>query len=231
MAAYTSLAAEYYDETQHPTCANFEELSRLFLEPQLTTVIPKANQGVELGAGRSIVAPLWKNLSQPTAQLVLVDNSPAMLEYSREWLSNRVTAIIADARETRLPDRSADIIVSSLGDPYNTPEFWFEIERLLSIDGICLFTTPSVEWARLFRPRGETEKAEFKLRDGSVMCVPSLVHSREDQQRLIESAGLRIIREMVFGVNYIRGQVSPKILQVIRQQDVPAMRGYRIARA
>jgi ubiquinone/menaquinone biosynthesis C-methylase UbiE len=168
MAAYTSLASEYYDETQHPTCANFEELSRLFLEPELATVVPRANHVVELGAGRSIVAPLWKNLSQPMAQLILVDNSAAMLEYSREWLYNRVTAIVADARETELSDRIADVIVSSLGDPYNTPELWFEIERLLSLDGICLFTTPSAEWARLFRPRDEIEKAEFKLRDGEL---------------------------------------------------------------
>jgi SAM-dependent methyltransferase len=231
VASFTSIAPEYYDKIRHPTCANFEELSRLFLEPILATMLPTVGYVVELGAGRSVVAPLWGRGSRPSARLILVDNSPEMLNYSREWLSDRVEALIADASKTELPDRAADIVVSSLGDPYNTIEVWIEVERILSNRGTCLFTTPTKEWANLFRPADEVERAEFKLRDGRRVYVPSLIPSREDQRKMFEAAGLRVLDESAFGINCIRGEVSPKISKVARNQELPAVRGYRIVRA
>ena len=74
-----------------------------------------------------------------------------MLAYSAAWFRRGARPVIADA--LRLPIRSAcfGLVVASLGDAYNDPQFWSEVSRVLQPGGVVLFTTPSFEWAVSFR--------------------------------------------------------------------------------
>lgn len=167
LSSYSQVAAEYYDTELHPTCASLHELSSQYLLPKLQSLSGQ-ERILETGSGRSIVAPCWRSLGHPLDSVTLLDSSPEMLAYSAEWRSHGAHLLVADAERTDLPAGSFDIIVSSLGDPYNTGRFWSEVARLLSRDGKCYFTTPAVEWASAFRPPESRSAAEFVRADGAV---------------------------------------------------------------
>jgi SAM-dependent methyltransferase len=90
------------------------------------------------------------------------------------------------------PDASVSLLCSSLGDPFNTDQFWAEAARVLRPTGHLIYTTPSWEWAEGFRRRQQEppDAAEFLLRDGRRVLMPSLVYPERDQIALIESCGL-----------------------------------------
>jgi ubiquinone/menaquinone biosynthesis C-methylase UbiE len=147
----------------------------------------------------------------PLNQLVLLDSSSAMLEYSRQWERQGAKLVVADARETSFRDASFDIIVSSLGDPYNCSSFWFEVTRLLRPRGICLFTCPAFEWACRFREEEDFQYAEFVVKGNKIVKVPSYVPALEKQIKMISRAGL-IVREITaFSRTDLRHGVSPKL--------------------
>lgn len=228
MSPYTPIASEYYDVSRHPTCSNFGELSRLFLEPALQVLLPKSKYTVELGAGRSLVAPIMSELGIPLNRLVLIDVSMAMLEHSRQWATRGAQLTIADARDTGLPARTANVIVSSLGDPYNTLNLWIEIARILSSDGTFLFTTPANEWAERFRSTDKTI-AEFVLQNGQVVRVPSFVPTTQEQRQMIEKAGLALVAEHTYCANAVQGYLSPKLRNPLDlENSVPVLRAYKV---
>jgi len=164
--SYSDVATEYYDTTRHPTCANFREASTAILRKWLTNFLQPENIVVETGAGSSIVSEIIDEFGTQVF-LALCDKSPAMLNQSANRSAN--IRIIADVEKLPIRQASADLIVASLGDPYNTPLFWRECRRILRPDGQVFFTTPSFEWAHTFR--GETGvrqmEAKFDLDDGS----------------------------------------------------------------
>jgi hypothetical protein len=212
---YQPIAEEYYDQKLHPTCSNFGELSRAFLAARIRSLTPRPMNALEIGAGRSILAKVFEEDGFPLSHVTILDQSKDMLKHSERWINAGAIPRVADARHTELPDGAFDLIVSSLGDPYDCPDFWREARRVISERGVLLFTTPSFEWSSRFRANSEPHKAEFVLRDGRTVLVPSFTRPLARERILMTEAGFEIVEEFMPTKRDIRGLHSSK-LSVLR---------------
>jgi ubiquinone/menaquinone biosynthesis C-methylase UbiE len=209
LGTYDDLALEYYDSKLHPTCANFREGSRNLLVPWLRELGRSDARILEVGAGCSIVSEWLTEDKRSVLRFVATDLSPNMLRYSTDH-SSHADFVVCDARQLPFADSSFDLIVSSLGDPYNTITFWKELERVLRAGAHALFTTPSFGWARKFR-NGDTH-AEFVTSIGHTLAVPSYIESKKSQRILIESSGLTFLRVQDIHENQLTSTLrSPKL--------------------
>lgn len=225
---YEEIAGEYYDSDRHPTCASLRELSLAFLAPRIRQRQGMEQSLVEVGAGCSLLAPNWLARGGAASDLMLIDSSPAMLAYSAKWISKGVKAEVADASSIPVADASVDVLVSSLGDPYNTAAFWLEVARVLRRGGTALFTTPSWEWASSFRPPSEKESAEFVRRDGAVLMLPSHVPSEAAQLQMFSDAGLTLREVQSLTAGDLASPPAPKLLCV--GSGAPLLRGFTLVR-
>ncbi len=221
---YRDVAAEYYDRARHPTCASLRMLSGRYIGTQLQRTALARRRIVEVGAGRSIVGELLEGV---TDDLVLIDNSEEMLRHS-VGLVDPARMFVADATATGLPTASVDVLVSSLGDPYNSERFWREAARLLRPDGICLFTTPSWAWASAFRSAEDRAYADFLTADGNVLSLPSVVLTEEDQRAMWRGAGFNVIEVVGLNAADLDEPAPPKLLQV--PVHVPLLTGAMLRR-
>jgi ubiquinone/menaquinone biosynthesis C-methylase UbiE len=205
---YADLASEYYDSKRHPTCVNFREASQALLIPWLRNLaFPKAHV-LEIGAGRSIVSEWLTKDRKSVAQFIATDISLTMLNYS---ISNGgyTQLVVCDAHQLPFANSSFDLIVSSLGDPYNTIEFWKEVSRVLRTRAHALFTTPSFEWAKQFR-NGDRH-AYFATLKGNTIAVPSYVVSIQTQNTMIRKVGLAVTEYRHFREDELTTPHSPKL--------------------
>lgn len=213
-SAYDDIAGEYYDRILHPTCHNFNCLSRLYIQRQLLEPLCDGPV-VEVGAGESSVAAILHARGYVLDILEITDASPAMLEYSRQWQAFGATLRVVDARSLDYRDASVPVIVAGLGDAYNAPTFWAEVARVLAPGGRLIFTLPSFEWAARYRQgQGATpiDCAEFKLRDGRTVRVASVVLPLDAQVEMMEGAGLSVTSFEALGESALEaGTLSPKV--------------------
>jgi len=228
-SGYDAVATEYYNPIFHPTCANFDQLSRRYLHSRLQGIVKSGITIADIGAGRSIAAQILG--VSVSVDLLLVDSSPEMLSHSEQYLGENVRFYLADAQETGLADSSVDIVIASLADPFNTLKFWKEIRRLLIPEGLCLFTTPAVEWAEAFRLSDKYNQAEFMLQDGTIVFVPSIVLAVKEQCELIREAGLHIREIKEYSVSDLTGPISPKLLMKSVGRSLVILRGFTVERA
>ncbi|HMG45967.1 MAG TPA: methyltransferase domain-containing protein [Allosphingosinicella sp.] len=232
LVGYEDVAGHYYDAVLHPTCAAFREgsirLLGALLPPTLT-----ANLVVEVGAGRASVPVLFPDWTSRISELVLLDSSPTMLSYSREYAHQGATLALASAQATGLASGSVDVLIASLGDPFNDRDFWVEVKRVLSSFGIAFFTTPSPQWASRFRQEGQItpeDSAEFINPGGEAVCVPSSVLPIDDQSALLRTCGL-IVEAIAncYLADAPQARRAPK-LQCVADED-PFVIGYSIRHA
>jgi ubiquinone/menaquinone biosynthesis C-methylase UbiE len=228
VAGYADVADEYYDRARHPTCATLRELSALFLSSRIGSPSGAERRLVEVGVGRSLLAPAWVARGGRADQLVLIDSSPAMLSYSDEWRLAGATLLLADACALPVPDGSVDLLVASLGDPYNLPGFWREVARVLQPEGRALFTAPAHEWATRFRAPERQATAEFVRRDGAVLLMPSLTPSVAEQVAMIEAAGLKVTEAVACCADDLDTTPAAKLLCMSSRE--PLLRGYAVRR-
>jgi SAM-dependent methyltransferase len=226
---YEILAAEYYDASRHPTCANFREASALLAQEWVSDHMSDMRFSCEVGCGKSLLAEIISDYLPPEGRLMLVDSSPSMLAYSRIYHGRRNGLALGEAE--RLPFRAGaiDAILFSLGDPYNTQSFWAEVKRVLAHKGTGLFTTPAFAWMQNFR-EGHADKmrAEFDLNNGQKVCVPSMIYPRDEQRRRIEVHGLVVGDVIDIPVSALRHTtVSPKLI-TNRGPGLPIVTGYFI---
>lgn len=206
---YSSVASEYYDAEFHPTCRNFRDASRLFLREALLN-LPREGWAVEVGAGASLTGELGPGTFE---KLILLDNSEAMLSYSRRFQSF-ADLVIGNALALPFSDRSISLIVASLADPFNASRFWNEVHRTLKVGAHCIFTSPSHEWASSFRQKSTSEHegaALFQLRSGKHVYLPSLVQPEDSQFEMIRRAGLSLVATSSIAADAIPQPHSPKI--------------------
>lgn len=227
LSTYGRIAAEYYDTNLHPTCSNFREASSRIVRRWLRRYVPGGLWRVEVGVGRSLLAE-----SLPThEQTLLIDSSRRMLHYSEGWLSHGAAALVGLAEQTPVRSGCCELLVASLGDPYNTSQFWAEVHRILVPGGVCLYTTPAEEWASTFR--GDEDEAlrataEFLLSDSTWVRVPSLVYSPPVQSALVSQVGLEVKEIASVRVSEIQGSVSPKL--DLGMPDLDCVTGYFVVR-
>src|SRR5258706_9250101 len=174
MAASEQLSKEYYNSETHPTCHNFREASAKYIKKSLSE-IDLAGDLVEVGAGSSVLAELLSDSERELQNVLLTDISLGMLKHSVRFKKMGAALLVADATKLPLKSKSLSGIIASLGDPYNTDEFWREVARSLRPDGVCIFTTPAFEWSNAYRRSVEVERedfAYFQLQDGRSLYVP-----------------------------------------------------------
>jgi ubiquinone/menaquinone biosynthesis C-methylase UbiE len=220
---YEAVAEEYYDADRHPTCRNFSDLSHRFLLERIEDLAASAKLSLEIGAGKSIVAETFVKLKIPLSRLTILDQSASMLKHSNKWISSGAISKIADARWTEFPENYFDLIVSSLGDPYDCEDFWREVRRIIVDQGIFLFTTPSFEWSSKFRGAVQLNKAEFVLRDGEAVSVPSFTRPLTEHRNVMREFGFEIVEEVLPSIDDIIGPVSPKLSVLSKGTEEPVL--------
>jgi SAM-dependent methyltransferase len=190
---YADVADEYYDPSRHPTSANFRSASGAVVRAWL----PAGDVGTvcDVGAGESLAAEVLAEQGSSLERLTLLDSAPEMLAYSEKWLAQGAKSVVGDAEAMPFGDLEFDLVVASLGDPFNGLRFWREVARVLRPGGHAIFTTPSFEWADTFRGghHAPPDAADFLLRDGSHILVPSVVLQERAQIDLVAQAGLSVI--------------------------------------
>ena len=227
--AYAPLAEEYYDPQRHPTCANFRTASTLLLRRMLARLTVNGAAVCEVGAGRSIVPDLVPDWGERLRELVLVDASPEMLAHSAAAIQLGAVPEIADARALPFPAACFDLVIASLGDPFNDQTFWCEMRRVLAPGGVCLFTCPAYDWAQAFRgahANGVIGQADFLTRGGHGWTVPSLIWPPAAQIKMIEGAGLVLIDHIALPCDAIEEHSRSWKLCADRGLDAPVAEGY-----
>jgi hypothetical protein len=213
-STYDLLADEYYDAVAHPTCYNLNRLSRLFIERHLPEPW-NGRETLEVGAGDSCVASILHARGYSLRGLRITDASEGMLRHSWRWKELGATLMACDAYALSHSAHSISLLVASLGDPYNTPGFWAEAHRGLRPEGELIFTIPSFAWSSRFRgmDSATANLAEFVLRDGRRVVVPSCLMSLPEQVRMIEDAGFMVAAFESLGADSLRPDEprSPKI--------------------
>jgi SAM-dependent methyltransferase len=230
-ASYELVASEYYDSGRHPTCANFREASRILLREWRLPLV-SSRRVCEIGAGKSITAEIFSEENRPLDGLTLVDESPSMLAYSKHWTQEGANLKLGAASHLPFATEEVDVVVSCLGDPYNGVSFWREVSRILRHEGLCLFTTPSHDWATSFRKQtnSDPESAQFELLDGTRVLLPSFILHDSDQVALIQSCELEVCKVAHISVRDLSGhRLSPKLL-LSRGQDASVVAGYLISK-
>lgn len=220
---YEAIAAEYYNATRHPTSANFRQASRRVLEAVLPELVRPTFDLAEVGCGDSLLMAVLTATGNAFGSVTLIDSSPTMLDYSERWRRPGVELVLADAQDLPSTDDRFDVVVSVLGDPYNTPRFWAETERVLKPGGRIIYTTPSFEWSRAFR--GGSGQAVFDRSKGGDLAVRSIVIDGDAQRLMIEEAGLELQRRINVLLRDLVGTVSSK-LDVLPSPQSPVVTAY-----
>jgi SAM-dependent methyltransferase len=220
---YEDIASEYYDAERHPTSANFREASAVVLRDVLPGLVDDEATVVEVGCGRSLVMEVLDGAGIAAARAILVDSSPTMLAYSEPFVRPGVELLLGDAEHLPLPDGDASVVISVLGDPYNTPAFWREVRRVLRPGGRALYTTPSFDWSVAFR--GGADAAEFDRADGDELALRSVVLDPERQSSLMAGAGLRVLERWDVPLAVLTGPISAK-LDVLPGPSAPVVTAY-----
>lgn len=231
LSSYESVAPEYYDRIRHPTCTNFLEASHRLLRGWLKGWAPPRESWLaEIGPGRSVLTDYLASRPLGSHRVILMDSSWSMLQYVRMVQGARL--VVGDAKHLPLAAESVALLVASLGDPYNGPEFWAEAARVLQPGGVALFTTPSYAWASAFRGTEDEAlllSAEFELA-GRRVRVPSFVYAEPVQVKLITKSGLTVeeMRDVPRSV-LARDRLSPKLM-VGRGPAASVVTGYRMSK-
>ena len=214
---YETLSSEYYDNVRHPTCADFRYASLHLISSYLSLAsLGTAPRVLEVGAGRSVFVDLASRFPHLLGGLVVTDRSPGMLRHSGGAL-NGARFVRAEAQRLPFHDDDFDIVIASLGDPYNTEEFWREARRVLAKDGRCIFTTPAASWSDNYRTdeqAGRQNIAVFVTVAGTAVGVPSYVMKPAAQIEFVERIGLTVTDMSTFTRDMYPESApsSPKIL-------------------
>ena len=182
LRTYEAVAHEYYDEWLHPTCADFRSASSIYLQRFFEELRPDGRVA-DIGCGRSLIANFR------TLDLVLVDQSPRMLEQNASSLEKRCV----DVESQSFGIAEFDWVFAVLGDPYNSMGTWNNICRALKPMGECVFIVISSDWAKAFRRSALEERANFArflTSTGEAIFLRSLIVESEVQKRMIADANL-----------------------------------------
>jgi SAM-dependent methyltransferase len=189
-AAYEELAAEYYVQERHPTCANFDALQDAFLRDLRSLAEGADGMWLEVGCGRGrldrLVAP---------KQVILSDISEFMLALARRRTKGLVSCRLVDVFQPPFEDGSIQGVVAFLADPYNHPVFFSQAWRILRKGGCLSFTLPNHDWATAVRTAlGQpVEETHFIHRDRRILRVPSLTRGVVQQCALLHALGFRVL--------------------------------------
>lgn len=205
--SYSQVALEYYDELLHPTCADFRDACRIYLD-KFFAVNKPSGRIADIGCGQSLVAEFQ------TDGLCLIDESMEMISQNVPGIEQRILNIESES----FGDNEFDFIFAILGDPYNSKNSWLNITEALKFGGQCIFIVPSFDWAKKFRLGDKNEKpnfARFITSNGEAIFLHSSIVPPDVQRQIIEEVGLSLVavdHVLVGDLAYVR---SPKILKFL----------------
>jgi hypothetical protein len=146
-----------------------------------------------------------------------------MLQYSSSLRPLGASLFTLDAEALGQDEFTYDLVICSLGDPYNTPQFWATTASRLTEKGKVIYTTPSKKWAARFRKLEggiNLETANFLLKDGQLVSVQSLILTRPAQIKLAKRASLELLNYETVPLLAIKeGPISRKVTAVLAPTD------------
>jgi hypothetical protein len=226
---YDQVALEYYDRERHPTSSNFNFLSRQYIASALSRV-DRLVPALELGAGRSTLAPILRRRGELLSNLTLLDASGPMLAHSKRWEQFGARLLVADARNLKLKRAQFNLVVAGLADPYNTKTFWTASARILKQGGQAIVTIPAYEWAIRYRTIEQTrfDRARFIIGNGKAVELPSHILPLQEQISLMEQAGLEVMEFRVLTHRDLKHQPPSAKTSIYRNRDGPLVCGFRL---
>jgi SAM-dependent methyltransferase len=113
-----------------------------------------------------------------------------MLEH--EPREQALLKLVCDARSTPFVGPSFACVCAFLFDPFNTPELYCEIARVLKPGGVFIGTLPDWEWGTALRGQIglPPHKTRFQLRDGTTVVTSSFLSSNQEVCQRARSARL-----------------------------------------
>ena len=231
IVSYSYIATEYYDEVSHPTCANFRIASKLIISGFLQSLdIKNLIHILELGAGKSVVAEILEESGINFDSVIISDNDGIMLNYSKNNFDNdKYTYRLLDAENIDLPSTSCDLIVSSLGDPYNSDKFWDEVYRVLKPGGICLYTTPSYDWSSDFRINDSASHfAEFQTKTHELVYVPSYIYETQMQVEILKNHNFSVLDLQEISLKQLKSNSISSKLITGKGDELSIVTGYAL---
>jgi 2-polyprenyl-3-methyl-5-hydroxy-6-metoxy-1,4-benzoquinol methylase len=228
--SYKIISKEYYDQEYHPTCSNFREGSKILIKNELETLSDlDASNVLEVGAGKSVLLEICHELNLMFKTILISDAEEQMLKYSFPFKLNSMEFKILDAENTDMDKNNFDLIVSSLGDSYNTQKFWIEVEKLLKKGGHCIFTTPSFKWCRLFRKSQINKKiASIVTKNNNEIYIPSIIYNEATQIKMIEGAGLNCHQVSELKLKSLNQEIISPKLRTELTDELPVVTCYVI---
>jgi len=218
--SYERVSAEYYDPQLHPTCANFTEASHLLFGEFWRDIarhldsLGRPADFLDVGCGRSVLVQALIVRNVRRRRLVLADEAPGMLVHSDDFRGESVELIAASSATLPLFDASIDVATAFMGDPFNTPETWRELARVVRPGGLALLTVPSFEWASTFRTTSVGERvgaALFVVEARDEIHLPSHVMSRPEQEKMMQCTGFTPVAYREVRATELKGPLSAKL--------------------
>lgn len=226
---YDLLSDEYYIQDKHPTSFYLRECSKKLLKSNFGK--KKFRRAIEVGAGKSVLPEILDEYTHYD-DIILVDKNIEMLSYSFDQCSENYFSLVGSNDQLPFRDESFDVFFSCLGDPYNCDLFWSEMYRVLIPGGIGLFTSPAFEWAMIFRDieaLGSKNEAVFQIKDGRTVWTKSNILTECDQRRLINKAGLEVLKTSQIRPIDMEISAPPKISSII-DEETAVVSLYEVAR-
>lgn len=229
-APYKIIAGEYYDPVFHPTCSNFREASKILIKKVFFNIPHNESYCIlEVGAGKSVLIEICEELDLKFNKIVISDAEEQMLKYTLPFKLKNVEFSIIDAENTNIENSFFDIIISSLGDSYNTSKFWKEIRRTLKDGGYCLYTTPSYEWCKIFRKNQLNKNlASFITKTVDEVYIPSFIYDETTQVKMIKDAGLSCKQINEVKLRSLNDRIISPKLRTELADELPVVTSYLI---
>lgn len=186
---YEPIAGEYYD-SRHITSRNFDAATLAFCR-KFGFYVPSNSFVLELGAGKGCAG---KYLKIQSSRVIQIDVSKTMLLINRR--EDCLQRIRCAALRLPLLSSKISVVTSFLYDPYNRPELYEEVYRVLQDQGIFVGTLPHFVWGTTLRRilRYDKNKTKFLTRDKSLVELDSLLMSDAEIQEAIKRAGLTLLQ-------------------------------------
>lgn len=184
---YEPIANEYYD-SRHITSRNFDTATLAFCS-RVDFCIPSNGLVLELGAGKGCTGKYCK---VDSFRIIQIDISKTMLLLNQR--EDCLQRIRCDA--LRLPFLSSKIsaVTAFLYDPYNRPEMYKEVCRVLRDGGLFIGTLPHFEFCTILRRilGYDKNKAKFLTKDKYIVKRDSFLMNDAEIEDALKRAGLTL---------------------------------------
>jgi SAM-dependent methyltransferase len=215
---YDLVASEYYSDS-HQTCRNFDCATKAALKQR---PIELADRGLtlELGAGRGRANEF---LGVSSERIVQTDASLAMLALRDREPS--LMRLCCDGRNTPFVSEQFSIVCAFLYDAFSGEEVLTEVHRVLVSGGTFVGTLPESRWGHTLRHELglAPDETRFRLRDGRIATVSSLLWDDDQVAAHAKAAGFREIHieHARIVLDVAAGPISRDVSSVAARLNVP----------